>query len=93
MLTKILSGLLLTGAGITFLTFILRRTIPKEKMGNIVEGAGDWLSSTGGIRFGKKFWEGLEDYFIEIIDYWWGRFKIGLRKDNPRVEEKLSSEK
>jgi len=84
-----LTSILFTGAGIGIIIGLIKRFVPIEKLGDRVENFGNFISTTGGIRFGKAFWQGCENFIIEWVDYLFYRFKRGLRSDNPELLKKI----
>lgn len=82
-------NMLYTGGGIAIIIGIAKKFIPKEKIGDAVEVAGNFVSTTGGIKFGKAFWKGCEDFIIEWLNYLFYRLKKGVRSDNPELLKKL----
>ena len=87
MLIKILS----TGAVISLILLALKKFVPIEKFEKISEGAGNFCSTTGGIKIGTKLWEGLENFFVDFIDRLWTAFKKGLRNNNPKLLKRIKT--
>lgn len=75
--------------GFGLIVAIVKKFIPKEKTGDIVQKAGSILSMKSGKKFGKSVWQWFEDFVIEWIDYHWYRFKKGMREDNPDLLKKI----
>ena len=86
MLIKILAA----GSGVIIIILgIFCKKLPIEKWEIAVEAVGDWCSSTGGIKIGKKLWEWIENFCVNIVDRLWIAFKKGLRRDNPKLLKKI----
>ena len=85
MLIKILS----VGAVVSLILLTLKKFIPIEKFEKATEEAGNFCSATGGIKIGTGLWEGLETFFVDFLDRLWIAFKKGLRRNNPKLLEKI----
>lgn len=83
-----LNNILLTGAGATFIIFIIMKIIPNEKLYSAGFAAGVGITALGRRIFGKTFWEMLEDFLLDIGGYMVRGFEDGVKSDNGDREVK-----
>ena len=78
----IITSIVLSGAGASFLMLFLTRLIPNDKLHSTCAKFGRLFTINGRLRFGKKFWEKLEDYFENSISICWKGFREGFNSDD-----------
>jgi hypothetical protein len=72
----VISNIVLSGAGATFLLFVVARLLPNDKLRAAGLAIGRAASSIGVHKLGRAFWEKIED-FLENSS---GVFLVGLRE-------------
>ena len=77
-----LVGIAITGPGAAFFLFILKKFIDREKLGTICFKCGAWLTKSGSSKFGKAFWEPVEDYLIDTTEWILFNIKSGANSDD-----------
>ena len=80
----IFTHIVFSGVGLSFFLLILSRLIPNDKLGKASANIGRILSKTGRSKFGKKFWEGLENYIENSISVIFTSLKEGWNEDDKR---------
>jgi len=80
----ILTYVLFSGAGLSFILLILSRMIPNDRLKEISVKTGRIISKTGRLRLGKKFWEGLENYIENSLSIIFNGLKEGWNEDDKK---------
>ena len=78
----ILTNVVFSSVGISFFLLILSRLLPNNKLKEASVKFGIILSKTGRSRFGKKFWERLENYIENSLTVILNGLKEGWNKDD-----------
>ena len=78
----IFTNIVFSGMGLSFFLLILSRMIPNDKLKKASVKFGRIISKTGKSRFGKKFWEGLENYIENSLSVIFTGLKEGWNEDD-----------
>ena len=84
----IMNNLLLTGAGATFLIFVITKIIPNEKIYAAGKGIGVTITAAGRRALGKEFYEKLEYQILSFGGYFVKGMADGLQEDKDNGKEK-----
>ena len=78
----IITNVILSGAGLSFIMLLLSRLIPNKALKKSAVKTGRVLSTLGRTKFGKKFWEGLENYIENSLGVLFIVLKEGWNEDD-----------
>jgi len=80
--TGFIASLFINGAGATLLIFVLNRISNRDKWKTMWVSIGKRITDFGRGKFGKDFWEKLENFLQDRIALMWQGLNEGLDYDN-----------
>ena len=80
----IILSILLSGAGAGLIILIIGRLVPNKNLAKWGEGIGVSISTTLGKKWGKGFYEPLENFIQNSAGVFFGGLKRGLDKDDKK---------
>jgi len=83
---NMVSGIVLSGAGVTFLLFIAARLLPNERVKAMGVTAGKAVSAFGAGKLGKVFYEKIEDFIQNSSAVFFAGMKEGLDSDDQQTK-------
>lgn len=81
-MAQILSNIVLTGAGASFLLLILARLLPNDQVRAFGYKLGQAATAFGVHKLGKAFWEKIEDFLENSSTQFFEGLREGLDSDD-----------